>query len=177
MTYNLWYISTISLCLVIHVGTLKLLVISEFWNVISLIAFGFSIVFYYFCLFVLSNNFTSLNFQPELIGIPYNFIKDRLALILLFIAPIVSVFPDIVIKQIFDNINPNPSKYLSTLIHKRFDLDEISDVVKEEKIEYQNKITLHHRKSIPSQQIPNTQINRDKNKILSENNIVNNKIK
>ena len=116
VTYNLWYISTISFSILINVVTFKLLIISEFWNIINIIGTLGSLVFYYVCLFILSNNYFSLNFQPELIGIPYNIIYHKKALIVLFISPIFILCPDLFMKQIFDNCLPDASKYLKIMM-------------------------------------------------------------
>lgn len=126
-TYNQWYISTVSFSLVIHVGTLKLLLLSRFWNKVSLLSLIASIIFYWVCLFVLSNNFLSIKFQPEIIGIPYNIVAHPKTILILIVASVLIISPDIIIKQITENYYGNPSIYLSYLRKKKYDLIKISE--------------------------------------------------
>lgn len=112
--YDLWYLSTISFSLVVHVATYKLLVISDFWNIVTVISIASSLVFYYVCLFILSNNVFSIMFQPELIGIPFNVYKHKKAILIIIFAPVICMLPDFLSKQLNFILNPNPSEYLRT---------------------------------------------------------------
>lgn len=63
--FTSWQISTVSFTLVIHVCTLKLLIISNFWNIINICSSIFAIAFYFIVLFVLCSQAFAKNFQNE----------------------------------------------------------------------------------------------------------------
>jgi phospholipid-transporting ATPase len=63
--FNHWQISTVSFTLVINIVTLKLLIISNFWNIINLGSSVLSIGFYFLVLFVLCSQTFASNFQNE----------------------------------------------------------------------------------------------------------------
>lgn len=65
--FDHWQISTISFSLVINVVTLKLLIISNFWNIINLGSSVLSIGFYFLVLFVLCSQTFAQNFQNEVL--------------------------------------------------------------------------------------------------------------
>jgi len=62
---NHWQISTVSFTLVINIVTIKLLIITNFWNVINLSFSLISIGFYFTILFILSSHTFAYNFQNE----------------------------------------------------------------------------------------------------------------
>ena len=66
-TFNHWQVATVSFSLVINIVTLKLLIISNFWNVINLGSSVFSVGFYFVVLFVLCSQTFAQNFQNEVI--------------------------------------------------------------------------------------------------------------
>lgn len=131
--YNLWYISTVSFSLVVHVATFKLLIISDFWNFLSLLAIVSSIAFYYVCLFVLSNSVFSLMFQPELIGLPYVACKHSRTLLLIVCVPVFCLIVDYMFKQISFIFFPTPNEYLRsnskvmTALKAESSLSEVKD--------------------------------------------------
>lgn len=63
--FNHWQVSTVSFTLVINIVTLKLLIISNFWNVINLSSSVLSVGFYFLVLFVLCSQTFAQNFQNE----------------------------------------------------------------------------------------------------------------
>jgi hypothetical protein len=61
---GLWFVSTISFTLIIHVVTIKLYIESVYWNKLNL-ACGFgSVVFYYLTVIVLNEEVMAATFQP-----------------------------------------------------------------------------------------------------------------
>lgn len=144
LTYNLWYVSTISFSSVIHVTTLKLLLISEFWNSVNLLGAFASLVFYYVCLFLLSNNTFSLMFQPEIAGIPYTVVFDSKAMILLLITPILTLFPDFFVKALNSSYFPNPSIYLKFMINSKEVKEKLENEMVVSKIK-SLRLKIHHR--------------------------------
>lgn len=142
LTYNMWYISTISFSSVIHVSTLKLLLISDYWNSVNVFGAFASIVFYYVCLFILSNDTFSIMFQPEITGIPYNVVFDSKGMILLLILPILTLFPDFVIRSLSNSYFPLPAKYLKLKLNCK---DLKSLLLKEES--FQTATAIKHKSS------------------------------
>ena len=175
--YNLWYVSTISFSIVIHVATLKLFVISEFWNIVNIFGGFFAIIFYYFVLFLLSNKTFSLMFQPELIGIPYNFITHSRGVIVLIFTSIICIIPDFIIKQLSDIYWPNPSKYLtihlkSPELIKIMCEEDINNNFKKENIALKIKNKISEKKKLLINYISDnnlTDINTNKNNVTNNN--------
>jgi len=69
--FDHWKISTVSFSLVINVVTLKLLIISNFWNIINLGSSVLSIGFYFLVLFTLCSQTFAQSFQNEVIFFKY----------------------------------------------------------------------------------------------------------
>lgn len=107
-----WLVSTVSFTLIIHSVTIKLLLISDYWNWVNICSSIFSIIFYYLCLFTLCSESISKSFQNELIGVSYEVFTNLKILIVIFIGPILCVAPDIIIKQFYYNFYPWPNDYL-----------------------------------------------------------------
>jgi phospholipid-transporting ATPase len=109
LPYNHWRISTLVFCVVIHVVTIKLLLISEFWNILNLLASVTAIAFYYVVLFVLCSETFAKNFQIELLGVASDVLKDSKGILIIIITPFVCITFDILFKQVMYNILPHAS--------------------------------------------------------------------
>lgn len=109
LTFNHWRISTLVFCIVIHVVNIKLLLISEFWNILNLIAAVSSIAFYYTVLFVLCSDTFAKLFQIELLGIAGDILEDPKILLIIIVTPFVILVFDIVARQLEINISPHAS--------------------------------------------------------------------
>jgi phospholipid-transporting ATPase len=116
-TFNHWRLSTISFSIVIHVVTVKLLLISNFWNVLNILAAIGSLGFYYFCLLVLSSETFSKNFQPELTGVALDILTNFKGLLVIFLTPLISLLPDIIFSQFGYNMYPSPPQLLRKFIN------------------------------------------------------------
>jgi len=134
LTFNHWRISTAVFCIVIHVVTIKLLLISEFWNVLNLLASIIAITFYYVVLFVLCSDYFAKHFQIEMLGVASDLLKDSKVLMVIIITPCVVLVFDIIYKQLKFNLNPHVSylieKYKHTsevkaLLHSDSDINKI----------------------------------------------------
>jgi hypothetical protein len=112
-TFNNWRIATVSFSLVIHVVSIKLLIISEFWNIFSLGFTIISVIFYYIVLVVLCIPKMGNIFQPEIIGIFKEIFGNYISFIIIIFGPLFICLPDIIVKQIFFTFFPNPSEYLN----------------------------------------------------------------
>ena len=115
-TMNHWRISTISFCLVIHVVSIKLMLISSFWNKITIIFTLFSVVFYYIILVCLCTEFFGQMFQNELVGV-YDIFTDLKSWIIIIVAPFAICLPDVLISQLMYTFIPNPSEYIRKYRH------------------------------------------------------------
>ena len=111
-TMNSWKISTVSFSMVIHVVSIKLLLISNFWNWLSIIFTFFSIILYYIIITCLCTYSIGRILQPESIGALSVIINNFPTLIIIIIGPFVVCLPDIIIKQISFSFFPNPAEYL-----------------------------------------------------------------
>ena len=112
-TFNNWRIATVSFSLVIHVVSMKLLIISEFWNIFSLAFTIISVIFYYTVLVVLCIPKMGKIFQPEIIGVFKEIFGSYMSFIIIIFGPLFICLPDIIVKQIFFTFFPNPSEYLN----------------------------------------------------------------
>jgi phospholipid-translocating P-type ATPase (flippase) len=116
-TLGHWYISTISFSCIVHIVTIKLLLISNFWNFLNLFSAIGSVAFYYVCVMLLSSPDFSIKLQPEIIGVVPNMFLYGKALIVIIFAPFIACLPDITIKQIIWNLYPTQSQYLRRYIN------------------------------------------------------------
>lgn len=122
--YDLWYISTVSFSIVIHISTLKILVMSNYWNGVIFFTTIGSLVFYYVTLFVLCNNTFSLMFQPEILGIASNIVKHSKTLMILVLCPVIILMTDYLMKMVVFAVSPNPSEYITqSLINKKIPIE------------------------------------------------------
>jgi len=111
-TLNSWKISTVSFSMVIHVVSLKLLLISNFWNWFSIFFTILSIVIYYIIITCLCTYTIGSYFQPESIGAFSIIMNNFSSIIIIIIGPFVVCLPDIIIKQLNFTFFPNPHDYL-----------------------------------------------------------------
>jgi len=65
----MWYISTISFTLIIHVVSYKLFVESVFWNKINITVACISVIFYYATILTLNSESLSATFQPQMLAL------------------------------------------------------------------------------------------------------------
>ena len=111
-TFNHWQKSTINFSLIIHVVSYKLLIISEFWNIINLAASFFSLLLYYMIVFALSSDFFAFKLQNELAGVMSGLFESFKFWIVIIFGPIIILVIDITLKQIVYNTFPNPTEYI-----------------------------------------------------------------
>lgn len=112
ITFNHWYKSTVNFSLIIHVVTYKLLVISDFWNWVNLLAFVISILFYYLVVFVLCTDSLAFSLQNELAGVLGTLFGTLKFWIIILVGPFVALIFDITLKQIWFNASPTPVEYI-----------------------------------------------------------------
>ena len=111
-TMNSWKISTVSFSMIIHVVSIKLLLISNFWNWFSIIFTILSIFLYYIIIICLCSFSIGSQLQPESLG-AISFIMHNIpSVIIIILGPFIVCLPDIIIKQIKFSFFPNPAEYL-----------------------------------------------------------------
>lgn len=105
---GLWWISTVSFTLVIHLITFKLLLESLHWNLLNLGFAGFSILFYHCSVIVLSTDSMANIFQPDLNHLYNDILAQPLTWIILMLAPFIGLVPDLIFKAYTQIFKPNP---------------------------------------------------------------------
>ena len=117
--FNHWQKSTINFSLIIHVVSYKLLIISDFWNLINLSASILSLLLYYSIVFALSSDFFAFKLQNELAGIMVGLFKSFKFWIVIIWGPFMILGIDITMKQIFYNTFPNPTEYIKQQLNNQ----------------------------------------------------------
>ncbi|CAG9319750.1 unnamed protein product [Blepharisma stoltei] len=125
---GLWWISTLSFTLVIHLVTYKLFLESQYWNILTISFSLGSIVFYYLTVIVLNTTAVSRAFQPEITYVFFNILGNGKAWIILFLSPLIALTPDYVVKAYMYLFNPNPTDVFLAQRRKRKTLPAIVPV-------------------------------------------------
>ena len=117
--FNHWQKSTINFSFIIHVVSYKLLIISDFWNIINLTASVLSLLLYYIIVVVLSSNYFAFRLQNELAGVMIGLIKSFKFWIIIIFGPFLILAIDITMKQIAYNTFPNPTEYIKQQLNNK----------------------------------------------------------
>ena len=117
ITFTHWQKSTVNFSLIIHIVSYKLLIISEYWNILNLIVSVFSLLLYYSIVFALSSDFFAFKLQNELAGVMLGLFKSFKFWIVIIFCPFIILFLDITMKQITYNAFPNPTEYIEQQMH------------------------------------------------------------
>jgi len=152
--FNSWQISTLSFSLIINVTTIKLLIISDFWNYINLSSSAVSLIFYYLTLAIMGTEKISKFLQDELIGIIELLIMNAKSFLILLIAPIICILPDLILKQIYYNTFPTPGQYINKYINST----EYQQIISSDSNFVKSISNLH---SDPSQKIKDINVNQN----------------
>ena len=113
--HGLWWTSTLSFTLIIHIVTLKLYLESAYWTKVSLLAGFCSVLFYYLTVIVLNAPKVASVFQPQLTYIFFRVLGTGKAWIAIFFTPIVALLPDIAILFRRTLLHPTPIDKLRRL--------------------------------------------------------------
>ena len=111
-TLNNWKIATVSFSMVIHVVSIKLLIISNFWNIINILFTILSVILYYIIIVCLCLYSIGKIFQPEIIGIFWEIMTNYQCVCMIIFGPFLICLPDIITKQFYYTYFPNPVEYL-----------------------------------------------------------------
>ena len=117
ITFTHWQKSTVNFSLIIHIVSYKLLIISEYWNILNLMVSVFSLLLYYSIVFALSSDFFAFKLQNELAGVMLGLFKSFKFWIVIIFCPFIILFLDITMKQITYNAFPNPTEYIEQQMH------------------------------------------------------------
>ena len=112
ISYSHWQKSTVNFSLIIHIVSYKLLIISDYWNLLNLFVSLFSLLFYYIIVFALSSDFFAFKLQNELAGVMAGLFKSFKFWIVIIFSPFIILVLDITMKQISYNAFPNPTEYI-----------------------------------------------------------------
>ena len=118
-TFNHWQKSTINFSIIIHVVSYKLLIISDFWNLINLSASFLSLLIYYLIVFALSSDYFAFRLQNELAGVMVGLFKSFKFWIVIIFGPLIILVIDITMKQIVYNTFPNPTEYIKQQLNNQ----------------------------------------------------------
>jgi phospholipid-transporting ATPase len=103
---GLWFVSTVSFTMVIHVVTFKLYIESVYWNKVN-IACGFlSVLFYYLSVIVLNEERMANLFQPQLIHLFFNILGNPMFWVMIILGPTLAVLPDCLVKSFRSVFHP-----------------------------------------------------------------------
>ena len=136
----------------------KLLIISDFWNIINLTASVFSLLLYYLIVFALSSNYFAFRLQNELAGVMIGLCKSFKFWIIIIFGPFLILAIDITMKQISYNTFPNPTEYIKQQLNNKifksflFNEDEVhkycqSKRAKEAEIKIKEILKNHREKA------------------------------
>lgn len=157
-----WVKSTITFSLVINIVTLKLLIISNFWNFINIWSTILSLTLYYGFLGLVSLNFIGSKFQYELIGTFSVISSSEKCILILFLIPIITLLPDLSFKLLYINAKPNPVQYVVSFL---FDKDFVSFLFKEE----QRKLMLTSKEAVQAEKVMKSILREEKRKLKMSN--------
>lgn len=92
---GLWWVSTVSFTIVIHVVTGKLFIESVFWSKVNLLAGFLSIFFYYMSVITLNSTGIALIFQPQLNNVFFGILSTGKFWLIACITPCLALLPDL----------------------------------------------------------------------------------
>jgi magnesium-transporting ATPase (P-type) len=107
-----WYSSTIAFTMIVHLVTMKLFIESIFWNWLSLLMAGISLVIYYLILVIGSSTIFSYTFQKEATGLLEQQFGSLYFWILTLIGPFICLLPDLTYKFIITLYWPTPTEII-----------------------------------------------------------------
>lgn len=105
---GLWWVSTLSFTLIIHIISFKMLMMSTYWNKISLIGVIGGLVVYYITIVLLNMAPVASLIQPGLNQLFYALMSRPKSWIAIFFVPIIALLPDYVLMSWNKIFNPNP---------------------------------------------------------------------
>lgn len=107
-----WYRSTIAFTMIVHLVTMKLFIESIFWNWLSILMAGVSLLIYYLILVIGSSTAFSYTFQKEATGLLEQEFGSLYFWMLGLIGPWVCLLPDLTYKFIVTLYWPTPTEII-----------------------------------------------------------------
>ena len=105
---GLWWLSTLSFTLIIHIISYKMLMMSTFWNYISLIGVIGGLALYYLSIIILNTHTLANMLQPGLNQLFFALMSRPKCWIVIFFVPIIALIPDFIYISWNKIFNPTP---------------------------------------------------------------------
>ena len=115
---GLWWLSTLSFTLIIHIISFKMLMMSSFWSFVSLVGVLGGIGFYYVTVVILNTAPIASVLQPALNQLIYALMSRPKIWIVLFFVPIIALLPDFIYVSWNKIFNPTPVDNLLVMRRK-----------------------------------------------------------
>jgi phospholipid-transporting ATPase len=117
--FGMWWISTVSFTLVIVVVTLKLLLESTSWTLLTGSVYIGSVLFYVVSIIILNTNAVAKVFQPEANQLVFNMLGTGKFWLVMFLTPVFALLPDYLIAAGQSVFWPSPDDEIIRAIHTR----------------------------------------------------------
>ena len=105
---GLWWVSTLSFTLIIHIISFKMLMVSSYWNKLSLIGVIGGLGLYYISIIFLNTAAVASRIQPGLNQLFYALMSRPKVWIVIFFVPIIALLPDYVLTSWNKIFHPTP---------------------------------------------------------------------
>ncbi|OMJ91299.1 hypothetical protein SteCoe_6191 [Stentor coeruleus] len=106
---GLFWISTVSFILMMHVVNTKLLIVSCFWNKINVGAICLSFLLFYVMIILLNTNEIAFAFQPEFPGLLFIILSHGKTWIIVILGSMIALMPDFITMCIKRVMFPTPN--------------------------------------------------------------------
>jgi phospholipid-transporting ATPase len=105
---GLFWTSTLSFTILIHIVSLKLMLESGYWTGVNLFGVGISVIVYYSTIIIMSLDPVSKTFQPNMNNVFLNLLNTPKAWILILFTPLLALLPDFCMKTWRKAYSPDP---------------------------------------------------------------------
>lgn len=119
---GLWWVSTLSFTLIIHIISFKMLMVSSYWNKLSLIGVIGGLGLYYVSIIFLNTANVASRIQPGLNQLFYALMSRPKSWIVVFFVPIIALIPDFVFTSWNKIFHPTPVDNLMAIKRMQEDL-------------------------------------------------------
>jgi phospholipid-translocating P-type ATPase (flippase) len=119
---GLWWVSTLSFTLIIHIISFKMLMVSSYWNKLSLIGVVGGLGLYHVSMIFLNTAPVASRIQPGLNQLYYALMSRPKSWIVIFFVPIIALIPDFVLTSWNKIFHPTPVDNLMAIKRKQEEL-------------------------------------------------------
>jgi phospholipid-transporting ATPase len=121
---GLWWLSTLSFTLIIHIVTYKMIMMSSYWNYISIIGVIGGLALYYISITILNIPIVANLLQPGLNQLFFALMARPKSWLVIFFVPIIALLPDYIYLSWNKIFNPSPVDTLLVMKNKEKELEE-----------------------------------------------------